>query len=886
MAATNTHSIQTPPRQRAIPGARPQTPPASRDPKAKVSPQSPDFSDSDYDQGLEDSDWDALWTDISSTNALFCQTPTKQQALSAGDLYNTPPYSATRAMPVRAGLVGTVTNDEVSSKDFKQDKVHFEKSLSSCSAEISALDMPSSPCKLQAKPHLPTSPETPLPNSNSTCLLGPATARSLNSEVVSVESLLKTEGKHLEPKPIFTLSDYHSSKFGPSIESPSNYTISGYCAQYGFDFTAMKKNSIESYLQKVGFTPQVKSIRGVPDQYITMKSSSSLAVSSFKNPLADSNSRTQTVTEFVPSSYAQSSKQNGSVELQDDSGLVEHQSSCTTVLQASSTCCRDSNKSRNVEGSVLSETHVTETRVESRTLARILPFNTLQRILLDPGRCVASKVSTPYPRCKCKTKLTIHKAKDILESISRRKTPLTTSAALQNVEELITIAVCTAYHTKIAKEELEDLRLMLGVVESKRAKKFLRYKSETQAVVLAAFPYWVKSLTTVPETIEEEEIVSSYHTAYPNGGPKARSTIEVKQTETAAIRTTNASSATLTRSTRTNAEVRKVQNFMPYCPTTTSRLSPAECIRQKLQQRLSPSDMTDGYVYMYWYPGKFGFVKIGYTGKSIPVRLAEWKAQCKHAADAYLEDGLPQEIRVPHARRVETLVHAELKDRRVREENCPGCRGNHIEWFDVSAQTARKVIKKWSDWMLTTRPYEDGVLRTSISDAEIERLCQTIELTTPILPSNVKRSPPRKTKTELREKKRSEKRLVPKVVKTEESESASAREGRYWTRRKFPVNNKQSTGPGEHKYWTRSKVSPGRSAVKAAGLDLSLQSQTKGSMEPAKTDQPEIKCERTDPKKAIASTASSSTNLDSVKIKNEDMPVFGTDTSLPQLEES
>jgi hypothetical protein len=66
-------------------------------------------------------------------------------------------------------------------------------------------------------------------------------------------------------------------------------------------------------------------------------------------------------------------------------------------------------------------------------------------------------------------------------------------------------------------------------------------------------------------------------------------------------------------------------------------------------------------------------------------------------------------VRVPHARRVEALCHAELDHRRIRIY-CTACMKQHIEWFEVLAMEVTAVIQKWSRWM-STQPYELRGLR-------------------------------------------------------------------------------------------------------------------------------------------------------------------------------
>jgi hypothetical protein len=135
--------------------------------------------------------------------------------------------------------------------------------------------------------------------------------------------------------------------------------------------------------------------------------------------------------------------------------------------------------------------------------------------------------------------------------------------------------------------------------------------------------------------------------------------------------------------------------------------------------------MHDGYVYAYEVEGNNGYVKIGYTTRSVTDRHNEWSFDCNRqtkslyppltaaanissSAAATTPAARPvateTAILVPHARRIEALCHAELDHRRIRIY-CGACLKQHIEWFNVSAAEVTAVIQKWSRWM-ATRPYE------------------------------------------------------------------------------------------------------------------------------------------------------------------------------------
>jgi hypothetical protein len=58
--------------------------------------------------------------------------------------------------------------------------------------------------------------------------------------------------------------------------------------------------------------------------------------------------------------------------------------------------------------------------------------------------------------------------------------------------------------------------------------------------------------------------------------------------------------------------------------------------------------------------------------------------------------------KVPHAHRVERLIHIELAEQRVMKK-CDSCGSNHREWFEVEAsregvKRVDEVVKRWVDW--------------------------------------------------------------------------------------------------------------------------------------------------------------------------------------------
>jgi hypothetical protein len=170
------------------------------------------------------------------------------------------------------------------------------------------------------------------------------------------------------------------------------------------------------------------------------------------------------------------------------------------------------------------------------------------------------------------------------------------------------------------------------------------------------------------------------------------------------------------------------QQFRFYYRGASLQPSVTEHINRLLRKPLSPRDENKkGFKYMYWIAGSFNFVKIGLTSRTTTVRLNEWREKCGHQIQEFTKGEEEPEVILPQIHRVEALVHAELREARLKEIVCKQCGGGHDEWFAVSPAYAQKVIKKWSDWM-QKEPYVAGQLKSSIIADGIDGLCTPVEL--------------------------------------------------------------------------------------------------------------------------------------------------------------
>lgn len=100
-------------------------------------------------------------------------------------------------------------------------------------------------------------------------------------------------------------------------------------------------------------------------------------------------------------------------------------------------------------------------------------------------------------------------------------------------------------------------------------------------------------------------------------------------------------------------------------------------------------------------------MKIGWT-KDEKKRIREHTRCYGESEQVYPPQGHVNTF-LPHAKRVERLIHAELVQQSMQVEFCPKNRQQHSchrEWFDVGERHAIAVIRRWSRW-IKTAPYEE-----------------------------------------------------------------------------------------------------------------------------------------------------------------------------------
>ncbi len=137
--------------------------------------------------------------------------------------------------------------------------------------------------------------------------------------------------------------------------------------------------------------------------------------------------------------------------------------------------------------------------------------------------------------------------------------------------------------------------------------------------------------------------------------------------------------------------------YLPYQTEDSRGSNVRDWVIKQAEKPLNLLELDPGFLYVYWNRAAFGVRKIGYSTRDVGVRLGEWEQDCKHIA----EEQYRSPSKVMNVRRVERLVHAELKNYRVKEYGCRGCLGNHDEWFkDVDFEFILESIKFWTNWIM------------------------------------------------------------------------------------------------------------------------------------------------------------------------------------------
>ncbi|KAI8716750.1 hypothetical protein NCS52_00969400 [Fusarium sp. LHS14.1] len=137
----------------------------------------------------------------------------------------------------------------------------------------------------------------------------------------------------------------------------------------------------------------------------------------------------------------------------------------------------------------------------------------------------------------------------------------------------------------------------------------------------------------------------------------------------------------------------------PFRKNNLDRKSVSEEVRAKMLSPLTPSALQGqglGHIYILRSPMDLSTVSVLKTGfsKYHPEHRAHELASCIPVTEVVAHTPL-----LPHAMRVEALIHTELADKR-KILACGQCGHDHREWFEISHAESREVVVKWSRWIL------------------------------------------------------------------------------------------------------------------------------------------------------------------------------------------
>lgn len=165
---------------------------------------------------------------------------------------------------------------------------------------------------------------------------------------------------------------------------------------------------------------------------------------------------------------------------------------------------------------------------------------------------------------------------------------------------------------------------------------------------------------------------------------------------------------------RDNRSEQRDFGLRPFRTGSLTNRSVCEDIGRLLNTPLSPSEQQGhgmGYVYVLrsqMGPSTMALLKIGFS-KFHPEHRAHELARCLARPEVVSHTPL-----MPHAKRLESIIHTELQSCR-KVQSCPKCCKDHREWFAVSHAESREVLTRWSTWILQ-QPYVDGKLTDEWKD--------------------------------------------------------------------------------------------------------------------------------------------------------------------------
>lgn len=374
--------------------------------------------------------------------------------------------------------------------------------------------------------------------------------------------------------------------------------------------------------------------------------------------------------------------------------------------------------------------HLQQKPLTQWDLPKIVPLDAFDRLIESFENCVFF-LEKERRRCKRRLFNTLDEAPEILESLAGLNVRNDWDAIYPKLTRIVEMSLCGSPHRRRAIDELAALDCRMIKWANDRDNQIV---DPVNSRMLALVEPWFRIIcrdSDVKVMKLRERLAEEAKAKGEDGGPNTAS----KSTDGSTIATASESliASQQTSIARLPGEIQRmqyIQTFSPFHPRGFEYLSVRQAIRKVLEKPLKESELEEKYLYIYWFSGNFGHVKIGVTD-NVPNRLKSWEEKCKHTAQEHLQHPAGQRKVVKYAERVEQLVHMELKEVRFEEAKCQGCGGRHIEWFRTSAEHAAKVIKKYSAWM-ESNPFEYDPrtykwrLSSRIGEAKIREFCEPI----------------------------------------------------------------------------------------------------------------------------------------------------------------
>jgi hypothetical protein len=340
----------------------------------------------------------------------------------------------------------------------------------------------------------------------------------------------------------------------------------------------------------------------------------------------------------------------------------------------------DESNNKGTNGEIKSVNKITSVQnpsngeVEQSFLGFIVPYEVHERYSEAPTRCLASKIKKPFGRCNQGKKLSYPSLPNFDKYYQEKKY----DDLLRLIKDFAKNALCNQHCTTANHEQ------RMGVLEKhfEWLSNTKRHDGPTPPINSGEFESWIKAISDSTAANVKAGPTHTIKSGFISAGFSHGTTSSV---ELGGLRRTD------------SIPLKVVESWQPQ--STYGR--PANnAIFDVIWRVLTPADRKSGYIYAFTHHSSPGLRKIGYS-KNVLTRQKQWDASCRRH---HVYKPLPDDGGVLHARRVEKLIHAELKDFRKRAE-CDQCKRRHCEWFEVSEEHLEKVFLKWKDW-IEQRPYE------------------------------------------------------------------------------------------------------------------------------------------------------------------------------------